>query len=59
MDDSENRTERKEHAHPVAAATEDARKPYEAPKLVKKRSVARATLLTAMGPMASGLTMTG
>lgn len=59
MEDSENRTERKEQAHPVAAATEDTRKPYEAPRLVKKRSVARATLVTAMGPMASGLTMTG
>ncbi len=59
MDDSENRTERKEQVHPVAAATADTRQPYEAPKLVKKRSVARATLLTAMGPMANGLTMTG
>ena len=59
MEDSENRTERKEHAHPVAPVSEDARKPYEAPRLVKKRSVSRATLVTAMGPMASGLTMTG
>lgn len=59
MEDSENRTPRQEPAHPVAAATEDLRKPYEAPRLLKKRSVARATLVTAMGPMASGLTMTG
>lgn len=59
MEDSENRTEKNEHAHPVAAVSEDARKPYEAPRLVKKRSVSRATLVTAMGPMASGLTMTG
>lgn len=59
MEDSENRTERKERTHPVADATEDTRKPYEAPRLVKKRSVARATLLTAMGPSMSGLTMMG
>ena len=59
MEDSENRTERQEQAHPVAPATEDTRRPYEAPRLLKKRSVARATLVTAMGPMASGLTMTG
>jgi len=59
MEDSENRTDRKEQAHPIAAASEDLRKPYEAPRLVKKRSVARATLVTAMGPTMSGLTMTG
>ena len=59
MEDSENRTDLQEHARPVAAASEDTRKPYEAPRLVKKRSVSRATLLTAMGPMSSGLTMTG
>lgn len=59
MEDSENRTERTEQAHPVPSATEDPRRPYEAPRLLKKRSVARATLVTAMGPMASGLTMTG
>ena len=58
MEDSENRIDPQEHAHPVVAS-EDARKPYEAPRLVKKRSVARATLLTAMGPTMSGLTMTG
>ena len=44
---------------PIATATEDARKPYEAPKLLKKRSVARATLITASGPASSGLTMMG
>ena len=59
MEDSENRTERTEQAHPVVTATEDTRKPYEAPKLMKKRSVSRATLVTAMGPTMSGLTMTG
>lgn len=42
-----------------AAAPEDPRKPYEPPRLLKKRSVARATLFTAMGQTMSGLTMTG
>ena len=59
MEDSENRIDPQEQAHPLAAASDDTRKPYEAPRLVKKRSVARATLLTAMGPTMSGLTMTG
>ena len=59
MEDSENRIDPQEPAHPDAASSEDTRKAYEAPRLVKKRSVSRATLLTAMGPMASGLTMTG
>ena len=59
MEDSENRIDPQEHAHPVAASSEDLRRPYEAPRLVKKRSVSRATLLTAMGPSMSGLTMTG
>jgi hypothetical protein len=43
-----------------AAATplvEDGRKPYEAPRLLKKRSVARATLVTAA--MGSMLTASG
>jgi hypothetical protein len=39
--------------------SDDPRKPYEPPRLLKKRSVARATLFTAMGPMASGLTTMG
>lgn len=37
----------------------DPRKPYEAPRLVKKRSVARATLFTVVGTMATGLTTQG
>ena len=37
----------------------DPRKPYEPPRLLKKRSVARATLFTAMGPAMSGLTTMG
>ena len=56
MENSENRTEQ---AQPAAAATADTRKPYEAPRLVKKRSVAQATLLTVMGQSMSGLTMSG
>jgi hypothetical protein len=50
-----------EHVSPQAAAPapQDPRKPYEAPRLLKKRSVARATLTTVTGPTMSGLTMTG
>lgn len=47
---------RQEAAMPI---TDDARKPYEAPRLLKKRSVARATLFTAKGVMSSGLTTMG
>ena len=42
-----------------AGAREDARRPYEPPRLLKKRSVARATLFTARGVMMSGLTTSG
>ena len=48
-------------ARPEAESTEamaDDRLPYEPPRVEKKRSVARATLFTAMGPMGGGLTMT-
>ena len=40
-----------------AAAAEDRRQPYEPPKLIKKRSVARATLGTPMGNTMTGNTM--
>jgi len=44
----------------VALATaDDPREPYEPPRLLKKRSVARATLFTAMGVTMSGLTTMG
>jgi hypothetical protein len=46
-----------EHAGPTPP--DPPRRPYEAPRLVKKRSVARATLFTAMGPTMSGLTTMG
>jgi hypothetical protein len=42
---------------PTAAG--DSRKPYEAPRVLVKRSVAQATLLTATGPMSSTLTASG
>ena len=48
----------KEAAGPGVSAA-DGRMPYEAPKIVKKRSVARATLFTATGPTMTGLTMMG
>ena len=38
---------------------DDPRKPYEAPRLLKKRSVARATLFTAVGPSMTMLTGPG
>lgn len=40
-------------------AAEDPRRPYEAPRLLKKRSVARATLFTVAGTMATGLVSQG
>jgi hypothetical protein len=43
----------------LTEAADDPRKPYEAPRLLKKRSVARATLFTAMGVTMSGLTTMG
>jgi hypothetical protein len=47
-------TERKE-----GAEAEDTRKPYEPPRLTKKRSVARATLFTPMGAAMTGVTFMG
>ncbi len=41
------------------ARAEDPRKPYEPPRLLKKRSVARATLFTVKGPTTTALTMMG
>jgi hypothetical protein len=42
-----------------AAVVSDRRKAYEAPRVVIKRSVANATLLTAPGPSGSTLTASG
>ena len=42
-----------------STSSEDARLPYEAPRVLIKRSVARATLLTAPGPSGSMLTTSG
>lgn len=42
---------------PAMSGGEDRRLPYEPPKLVKKRSVARATLGTPMGASMTGNTM--
>jgi len=39
--------------------TNDTRKPYEPPRLTKKRSVARATLFSAMGAAMAGTTFMG
>lgn len=45
--------------NPLTSTPEDRRKPYEAPRLLKKRSVARATLFTVMGASMSGLVTHG
>jgi hypothetical protein len=42
-----------------APAPEPARLPYEPPRLLKKRSVANATLFTVVGATMMGLTATG
>jgi hypothetical protein len=43
----------------VSPPADDARRPYEAPRLLKKRSVARATLFTVAGTMTTGLVVSG
>ncbi|MCK6586342.1 MAG: hypothetical protein L6Q76_02040 [Polyangiaceae bacterium] len=58
MSDSKENGDRA-HEAPAEALAADPRLPYEAPKLVKKRAVVKATLLTAMGPSMTGLTMSG
>jgi hypothetical protein len=40
---------------PKAVATLGARAPYEAPRITKKRSVARVTLLSGMGAAGMGV----
>lgn len=45
-------------ARPLESAP-DARKPYEPPKIIKRRSVVSATLFSAMGPTSSAQTMSG
>jgi hypothetical protein len=60
MSDTKEPNERsEERAAEALAASDDRRMPYEPPKLLKKRSIARATLFTAMGPAMTGLTMAG
>jgi hypothetical protein len=59
MADSNDQTERANESRIEALAAEDPRKPYEAPKLLKKRSVARATLFTVQGATMTGLTTMG
>ncbi|APR85423.1 Hypothetical protein A7982_10772 [Minicystis rosea] len=56
IDDRPNITEEHDLA---ASAVDDPRKPYEAPRLLKKRSVARATLFTAVGASMMTLTAMG
>jgi hypothetical protein len=44
---------------PAAETTADARLPYEPPRVLKKRSVARVTLFSGGGTSAVGLTASG
>lgn len=61
MANLENRTDAVEstEGEEQLAAAEDTRKPYEPPRLMKKRSVARATLFTVMGTTMTGITLMG
>lgn len=58
-DMNENRPLPQDPETPKATPAEDARKPYEAPRLLKKRSIARATLFTAPATKTSMLTTSG
>lgn len=52
----------KDHAGRPAADTAlapDPRRPYEPPRVIKRRSIEHATLFTAMGPMATAITVMG
>lgn len=57
MSESKEQKELLEEGAQPAVSGEDSRLPYEPPKLVKKRSVARATLGTPMGSTMTGNTM--
>lgn len=57
MSDSRENGDRSQET--PATTAEDPRLPYEAPKVIKKRAVVKATLLTAMGPTMTGLTTMG
>lgn len=52
MAEINERDERSAEGDQVAEAeAQDLRREYEPPRIVKKRSIARATLFTGMGPM--------
>ncbi len=56
MAEIEDRSAEQEPAKDAeSASAEDTRKPYEPPRLTKKRSVARATLFSPMGPTMAGM----
>lgn len=59
MDRSQDKPLTQESREAGQAAAEDARQPYVAPRVVKRRAVAQATLFTSMGPSQTGLTMSG
>lgn len=59
MADTREKPEREDDTREDARAVEDPRKPYEPPRLLKKRSVARATLTSDPQRHAPGVTMMG
>jgi hypothetical protein len=59
MSENENRSGRGLETERTAEVASDRRLPYEPPRLLKKRSVAQATLFTAMTQTSTGFTMTG
>ena len=59
MADTDDRARSEEESEPMQRTADDPRKPYEAPQILKKRSVHRATLFTTMGISAMSLTAMG
>jgi hypothetical protein len=59
MADTDERVRREEDAELPEGPADDQRKPYEAPRILKKRSVSRSTLFTTMTISAMGLTAMG
>lgn len=59
MADTDDRIRREEETEPPEYPADDPRKPYEAPRILKKRSVNRSILFTTMTTSAMGLTAMG
>lgn len=59
MADTDDRIRREEETGPSEYPADDPRKPYEAPQILKKRSVNRSILFTTMTTSTMGLTAMG